>query len=1579
MRRCLSFKLPVIAESDPNLKMATTYHSPSDFRLIVPLPTNPNTAAPSEDAIRLESTAVEPAAYPQERRVKVDISGWKLVDRRDSRDFLEAKRKAAVTRIDAAAEALKTVTSAGAVLAGDARILSGALSDMQLALLEAKAGIQAIQKLPHVEASGEQRPVPRSFALAAIYLQSARYAFDESGFADFVAEVQKTVPLEMFEVWNLRAFLDLVTLEQISEALSSICLDEQLGADGLSGSANAGSTPFSSLVDSLQRISELNWKLFFESISETEQVLRSDPQGAYERMDFETRQAYRAIVTDFAAHSQCSEPEVARSAIALARAALEDVPRDRGAGERKTHVGYYLMDKGKAELKGLIDYRPSLGQRIQEAVLRWPDYFYLVGIEVITLGAMVLLMILSHAKTSGILAVALFLVPAVECAVATMNLLAAALFRPQRLPRLDFSKSVPPDCATVVVVPTLLSSEEQVRHAVRGLEIRFLANRDANLHFALLTDSPDSTQQFDDKDALAGLCSRLIEQLNHTYGRERKGSFSHFHRHRTYNPSEGLWMGWERKRGKLLEFNRFLLNQEDAFPVKAGSLSALANIRYVITLDLDTQLPRDAARRLVGTLAHPLNRAVIDPASNTVVEGYGILQPRVDISVRSARRSRFASLLSGDTGYDMYTRAVSDVYQDLFGAGIFTGKGIYEVRTFQQVLEHRFPNNAVLSHDLIEGEYARTGLVSDIEVVDDYPSHLSAFARRKHRWMRGDWQIIFALLPFVRDYFGQIVRNPLSHVSRWKIIDNLRRSLTDFAIFLLLLCGWFSPLPASVYWTLAALGILAFPTYFQFVFSILTAGRALFSKAFWINLCSDFVGAHTTILFRLAFLCHQSLVALDAVVRTLVRMQLTRKKLLEWETASEAEAGDVGKHPVDAYLKWTFPISVAVVVMIGIVQPSSLPIALPFLLLWGSSNLICKWLNKPQSAREADISDEDGALVRNMALRTWRFFHEFSTQEENWLIPDIVRENPPLVAHHISPTNLGLLLNSRLAAHDFGFVSLTEFIRDTERTLAAVEQMPRFRGHLYNWYATQTLKPVEPLFVSTVDNGNLLCCLWTLKQGCLDAMKQPLFRPALWQGIFDHVDLLLELLTAEKVNPEILSAARELRQQMTELAGPDQMRFDGLPALEIDAAIFLSALSKCHPSEEVMSWGRELSSRVSNLTEMVGDFSPWLQGKLAKLLPSDLSNGKVVANFTLESATITYHGIAQKLGVSAQAAGALTGPQPAAELLREALENSARICEETIRRLTALAASAQSMIDEMQFGFLYNSKKKMLSIGYDAGEGRLSKCHYDLLPSEARAAVFGAIAKNDIPQESWFELRRMYAKFEHEPVLRSWTGTAFEYLMPNLWFKMYPNTVLEHAASASMRAQQKFARKHRIPWGISECSCNEDLPDGHYRYHAFGVPGLALNHDSSPDELVVSPYSTFLGLLIDPARALKNLRRMKKLGWLSSFGFYEAADFTPSRVSKGKRHQVVFNWMAHHQGMILVAAANMLCDSAMQRRFHAEPCVAATERILQEKRPRVITIEKDADKIRGRVTVPRGQLAAALRHPEFRDLVPGLP
>jgi len=1523
--------------------MATTQQSPIDFTLVLPF---------RQDVAADEANSAGQKSLRQTVLLG-QVSRWELVDQANS-DALETTWTAASKRIGDIAEELRQVIATGEVLKGTARLFSDNLTLIRAALMESQAGIAAARQLPCVRSAEWNSPLPRAFALAAAYLEQASYAFEGDHFAVFLSSVQETIALQMAEVWSLKSFLDLALLGPISENTRDL-------TDVSGATPKVSENRLFVLVQSLQRLSELEWKEFFERTAFAERVLRSDPQGAYEKMDFQSREAYRAIIRELAECSDLTEPEVAETAIHLARAAQKAGHSSERVRQRRAHVGYYLIDRGRTALEKAIGYRAPLLRQIRETVLKWSDFFYLIGIEMATLAVIALVIMLSHVRSLPVLAVLLFVLPAIECGVTTMNLLATRLFPPKRLPRLDFSKGIPDDCVTVVAVPTLLTSEAQVRAAVHGLEIRFLANRDSNLHFALLTDPPDSSQEFDDKDRLAGLCASLIDQLNERYGPENRGSFFHFHRNRAYNPSEGIWMGWERKRGKLLDFNRLLLHQSDQFPLKTGDLSLLSHVRYVITLDLDTQLPADAGRRLVATMAHPLNRALIDPASNTVVEGYGILQPRVDISIRSASRSRFAALLSGDTGVDFYTRAVSDVYQDLFGEGIFTGKGIYEVETFHKVLEHRFPCNAVLSHDLIEGVYARSGLVSDLEVVDDYPSHFNAYSRRKHRWVRGDWQIIFGLFPRVRNYFGKLVRNPLSHIARWKIIDNLRRSLMDCAIFLVFLSGWFWLPGTPAYWTLAALALMLFPTYFRFVLMIATARTALLQLHFWKSLLGDWVTEHSRFFFRLAFLCHQTLVGVDAVARTLIRLRFTHKRLLQWETAADAEVG-TGESLVDAYLRWSPTISLAIAALLLVARPTSLQAALPILILWASSNGICKWLNQPQGTNGSRIHPNDRAFLRSVALRTWRFFREYSTQEENWLVPDIVQQTPPLVAHRISTTNLGLLLTSRLAALDFGFLTLREFVEHTRRTLETVERMPKRKGQLYNWYATDTLEPVEPLFVSTVDNGNLLSSLWTLKHGCLDALKQPVFRPALWQGIHDLVDLLVELAASSSHN-ELVSLTKDLSRRVRDLSGPEMNRFDVLSDLEIDVAVFVGKVSEYDAGSEMMWWVHELSVRVANLKHLAEDVAPWLLGPLSATDPAGHIQD-LPKSLALESLPQAYEDVLEKLrGKGCEQA-------PGSELLCEVVERSIRAVQSLQNRLSTVASSIQSLVDAMDFRFLYDPQKKLLSIGYDGDQDSVSKYHYDLLASEARTAVFVAIAKGEIPHDSWFELGRSSATYQGAAVLRSWTGTAFEYLMPCLWIRTYPNTLVERSVRAAIRAQQQFVADLGIPWGISESACNQRNPDGHYRYHAFGVPGLAINRDDCSGDVVIAPYATFLALLLEAAGALKNLKKMKELGWLSVYGFYEAADFTPRRVGPGKDYEVVRSWMAHHQGMILLAVANSVYDSVMVRRFHAEPCVAAHERLLHERPPRVLPMEETTEVL---PTVPKRLLGppGEKKYPEF--------
>jgi cyclic beta-1,2-glucan synthetase len=1456
--------------------------------------------------------------------------------------LLEAKLKDAAECLDKAFEQMKLTASTGTVLTGVYRQLFETSDVVHMALQNARGSLKKAELVPQI-ATPENETLPRAYVVIEKFFAAIDYDFDAEKFAVFFRAFQEKAPLQFAEDWLVVAFAQLLVLDGLRRSVEK----EPFQAD-----ANAAKAPetensvlMRKLIVSLRRLGDLDPEDVIAAVSEIDRVLRADPAKAYAGMNFESREAYCRAVAELAAQSPMGEREVAEKAVELA-AAPPPAPTRRGV-ERRSHVGFYLIREGRKVLGEAIGYRATAWARFRRGLLRSADLVYLMGIELTTMGVIALILIAAHGKLPNFLELLLFLLPALECAVSTVNTLSTQFVSPRALPKMDFSKGIPEECATVVAIPTLLIDEEQTRKMVDGLEVRYLANRGANLYFALITDPPDSVKQFDEKDRLAPLCSELIKQLNEKYAKDGRESFFHFHRNRVYNATEKMWMGWERKRGKLLDFNRLLLGQENSFTLRTGDLSLLSKIKYVITLDADTQLPRDAAHKLIGTLAHPLNRAVMDPATNKVVEGYGVLQPRVEISISSAGRSRLAAIFSGDTGFDIYARAVSDIYQDLFGEGIFTGKGIYEVEMFQQALEHRFPCNALLSHDLIEGAYARVGLVSDVEVVDDYPSHFSAYSRRKHRWVRGDWQIVLWLLPRVPNYFGKIVRNPLSLLSRWEIIDNLRRSVTEFATFVLLLGIWLFYPGNVVYWTAAALAMIAFPTYFPFFISIVRGGRTLLTAAFWKNFGADLVGATERLFFRITFLCYQGFVTMDAVVRTVIRVTITHRQMLEWETAAEAEiATNKKRSPVETYMDWMPLLSFGIAVVIAAFRPTSFVVALPFLALWASAKPICHWLNQPYRSGLTPLDAKDGAMLRSVALRTWRFFRQYSTAEENWLIPDIVQEAAPLAAHQISTTNLGFLLDARLAAYDMGFVTLREFITTAEKTFETIERMPKASGHLYNWYNTRTLEPLTPRFISTVDNGNLVCCLWTLKHGCLEVIEAPIFCEAFWRGLGDHLDLIAEFLPKERKNERIAGRIEEMRLRTHTKLNGGAIWLDLVRGLEVDVAMLEMELAEAGVGEEGRWWARELSQRLHYMGKMVQDFTPWMLPEVAKYLRAfEISNEVAISGLTLKSAIKANAELQERLN------GFLAQPEhdgetrAMAESIRMRLAAAEEICREVSANLEGIAASADTLANEMDFGFFYNSQKKSMSIGYDVEHDCLMPYYYDVFASESRAAVFVSIAKGHVPQESWLQLRRPHALYKRNRVILSWTGTMFEYLLPALWMKIYPNTIFEHSGQGAVRAQQNFTRKTSVPWGISESSCIDKNPDGFYRYHAFGVPGLAMNRPTT-QELVISPYSTFLALLVDAAGAAKNLRRMKQMGWVGAYGFFESADFTASRVSEGKQYELVRCWMAHHQGMILLAVANVLCDAAMQRRFHDEPQVEATERLLHEKFPRIWKLEK---------------------------------
>ncbi len=842
-----------------------------------------------------------------------------------------------------------------------------------------------VARLPRIVLPGQQDE-PRIAAVAASYLRAANWEFSAEAIRGFIEALQAHEPLTLAELWNLPTYLKFILLESLLDCARS----------PLSSADSENASAISVRLKSLRTISHTSWQDLIEPLIAFDATLRQDPAQAYASMDFESREIYRRRLAFIARHSDCTEPQVAQRALDLAldgeaHCATGDCADDPRVQHRRTHVGFYLVDKGFPLLAARTGFNPPLMERARTFIRAHADDFYITGIQLLTIFFIAVLMLKpsTHATLLECVVAALLLAfPAMQCAVELVNNAAVAIFDPVPLPKLDFSNGIPSGFATLVAVPTLLLNEEQVRGLVNELEIRFLANRDPRLHFALLTDLADSVSTPRERDShpLVELAIHLIDGLNAKYANQRGGAFIFLHRHRIFNGRQGVWMGWERKRGKLLDLNKLLTGDFDAFPIKSGRLEALKEIRYVLTLDSDTQLPRGAAVRMVGAMAHPLNQAVIHPKLRIVTEGYGILQPRIGVSVRSASRSRMAGLYSGQTGFDIYTRALSDAYQELYGEGIFTGKGLYEVAALHAVLDRRFPRDSLLSHDLIEGAYARVGLVSDIELIDDFPSHLSAYNRRKHRWVRGDWQIAQWMFSHVPDESGRRVPSPISSVARWKIFDNLRRSLVEPLTFVLFVAGWFGLPGGPLYWTLISLGLLLFPTFVQLGFGV---GRALGSgqRGSAGDAISMFWKAMLVALLNLVFLPLQTLLSIDAIIRVFIRRFITGERLLEWETAAQAESRSAARTPVDRYLALSPLMAIAVGCLVYAADPhaENIFVAAPILALWALADAVTAWLNAQPREQQNRIEPADKSFLMLHALRIWRYFNEFGGARHNYL------------------------------------------------------------------------------------------------------------------------------------------------------------------------------------------------------------------------------------------------------------------------------------------------------------------------------------------------------------------------------------------------------------------------------------------------------------------------------------------------------------------------------------------------------------------------------------------------------------------
>jgi cyclic beta-1,2-glucan synthetase len=1340
------------------------------------------------------------------------------------------------------------------------------------------------------------------------------------------------------------------------------------------------------IITSMRLLSTLDWRDFFESVSLIEPLLGQDPAGAYLKMEFASRDRYRHVIERISKRTNSSEIEIARKAVDFARQAFEKGRRD-GTDNFKSHVGYYLSDKGLTLVERAFHYRPRLAESFRRWVLRHPTFVYLGTLVLLT--SVIVGFLATRLYQAGgtwplmIAMTLLAILPASDLALSVLNFDITHLFEPRVLSRMNTSEGVPDDARTMVVIPTIFSSVEVVESLVEKLEVLYLANEDDCIHFALLGDFADApAAELPDDVALLEAALAGIERLNARYSKSElneRPRFYLFHRRRLWNPSEGKWMGWERKRGKLRELNRFLRGARDTtFIVQTGDHQQLADVRYVITLDTDTQLPRDVARRLIGTAIHPLNRPLIDHRVNRVIRGYGILQPRVSVSLLSSCESSFASIFSGNTGIDPYTTAVSDVYQDLFGEGNFTGKGLYDVDAFEHTLAGRVPDNTLLSHDLFESLYARAALVTDLELLDDYPTHYDTYAKRQHRWTRGDWQVAPWLFRRVPDENGRKVRNSLPLISRWKILDNLRRSLTAPAIVLWLLASW-TILPGSPWlWSLFVVITMAFPVYMHVTTSIMTHPRGIpWTSHFW-DVWGDLRTNTAQFALTFVFVGHQACLMSDAIMRTLYRQFISHKHLLEWVTAADTER--TSKHNLGSFVRlmWAVgPLLLEVLSAILLSRPVVLPEAAPFVLAWLSSPFVAWWVSRRIVPEKRGLAGAELSFARLIARRTWRFFEEFVGKEDNWLPPDNFQEDPvPLIAHRTSPTNIGLLLISTAAAHDLGYIGALELTERQELTFATLSKLPRFHGHFFNWYDTRTLEPLQPQYISTVDSGNLAGHLIVLKQFCIELQDGPVFGERTRRGLADTIELIneeagrlgtirqrTEVITIKHLREEIEACKRLVAITTPNTLSAWATLFESLSRRAAIIEDIVGALTLEHGQESFtdLSWGiSALRHQLRGLRRDTTTLVPW-----ASVSTSEIEAFIKSADALSQERWRTVKELSNKIPTLAEipelcdqvivelavlqsqvaevdpASVSQTNTSSYLKELAGKLESAVGSTKDFLARLRRLAQNCESVFHEMDFSFLLDEDREHFTIGYNVSELRPDNSYYDLLASEARVASFVGIAKGDVPQDHWFRLGRQLTLVHRARALISWTGTMFEYLMPLLIMRSYPETLLDQTYRAVVQRQIEYGEERGVPWGISESAYNARDLQLSYQYAPFGVPGLGLKRGLVQD-LVVAPYATMLAAVIDPSAAMANLVRLRQEGALGRYGFYESIDYTPERLPQNQRLVLIRAFMAHHQGMSLVALDNTLNDGLMEGRFHADPLVQATDLLLQERIPQSV-------------------------------------
>lgn len=1424
----------------------------------------------------------------------------------------------------------RQVASAGEWLLDNYYVIEEQVKEI---LLNVKRG--RFQDLP-VLSNGSLKGSPRIYAIALEVISHSDGSLNEPALHRFIEAYQEEVPLAISEIWSLALMVRIALVEkirhvcqllesthrqwrlaesflartkpeklrekifaqgklpfafaehllelirhneaggkQVRDLLAEKLLQQDSTLEKMVHSEHqakaAQTTSMSNAVSSLKGASTLDWDQIFENLCQVNEILRADE--VYGEMDFPSRNYYRRQVQRLARMLHISETRLAKLALECAQEA-EGSPRQQ-------HCGYYLLDQGQKVLQAKVGARYRL-KKLSSA-------FYVLIIAGLSLAQALFTGALARPLGSGwalSLGLAFFL-PASEIAVSLLNRVLANLRPPAFLPKLEYRSGIPAQAATLVVIPALLPNAQRTQELIRRLEVHFLANPQANLFFALLGDFPDAAgeTEADDEEIMQKALAQ-IEKLNEKYPAR---PFYFFIRRRQFSQTQGKWLGWERKRGALVELNALLMGSKGTSFISPPP--SLPGVCYVLTVDADTRLPLGAARKLVGTIAHPLHK--LEPAAgNRPACGYGLIQPRIGVSIESINKSFFAQVMAGPGGTDTYANAISDVYMDWFGQGVFTGKGIYDLEAAHKLLATA-PENSILSHDLLEGGLLRVGLVTDIDLVDDFPARVDSYSARGHRWTRGDWQ----LLPWLGSAPGGR-KNPLNLICRWQIFDNLRRSMVPIGQILFLALAILSP---GRFWLWAALfmGAMFLPTLFSFL------------DYNWRGYLNDkFSGGRPSrgrgpglllhrLVWQLAFLPQVAWQNGDAALRTLYRLFVSRKNLLEWTTAAEAEKRGGGGY--SRRFQSALLVTAAFTLLLAYIRPASLLLYLPLLALWLYSPSLAARISREEDTRKT-VPLGDRIALRKLALETWLYYEDLVDAETNFLPPDNYQEEPPTGSdYRTSPTNIGFYLLSALAARDFGFITSGEMVERVEKCLGAVEKMDKWRGHLFNWYAVRDLELLRPRFISSVDSGNFACMLVVLRQGLEEYLHRPLFDQAAVLGLLETREL-----GGTPLFRNTLESWEDILAQPVHGASPRGQRLLSRHREELAAVM---------PQTEILLHPPEFLKREPRYHRL---------GQLAE---------KAVLDPSLANLPRYYQEMAGE--IEALMGQAANWQREYLALWQDDLQRAAVGARQMVDRIKGLEGRIEALINKMDFSALYNFQRNLFSIGYSVDEERLSESNYDLLASESRLTSYLAVVLRQAPPKHWLQLGRALVRVEGAKALVSWSGTMFEYFMPLLFMKNYANTFLAETADSVIYAQRQYAGKHKLPWGVSESGYYAFDYRLNYQYRAFGIPKLGLKRGLVAD-MVVSPYSTLLTLPFAPEAAMENIRFLLAEGGGGRYGLFEAVDYTPSRLPRQEKKAVVQSYFAHHQGMSLISLANSLGDFAMVRRFHSDPRIRAGELMLQE-------------------------------------------